>query len=137
MSENLLKLFAGKIETIAGAERRALVLYLEIEKHHGEEEARRIFAKRGKKPTKTENAERKTWKVLQRFDAMPAPNVMELARQLALESKTLPVDEQITPRGSTSEATIDHHIRDLLRKRKARIADGTWNGPPWWGAIDL
>jgi hypothetical protein len=141
MSENLLKLFAGPIESIEGAERHALRLYLEIEKHHGEQEARRIFTNRGRKPTKKEVAERKRFKILERYDFMPEPNVMELARQLEVESKTLPPDEQITPRGSKTQATIDHHIRSLLKRRKEEIAAGTWEGPPWdwsnWSPVEI
>jgi hypothetical protein len=103
-----------------------------IEHHHGEEEARRIFTERARKPTKTEIAERKAFKLLDRFDRMrPVPNVMQLTRELAIESKTLPPEEQLTPRGSTTEATIDHHIRALIRKRREKIAGGTWAGPPW------
>jgi hypothetical protein len=129
MSENLLKLLFDKIETIEGAKNRALKLYLEIERFHGEEEARRIFAARAKEPTPAKRAERKNFLILQRYDNMePAPNVMELARQLAEESTTLPGEEQITPRGSMVASTIEHHIRELKKKRTARIADGTW---PW------
>src|SRR5947209_6893188 len=103
MSENLLKYFSGPIETVEGAERHALRLFLEIEKHHGEEEARRIFTERGRESTKTELAERREFRLLDRYDNMqPTPNVMELARQLACESKTLPLEEQLTPRGSTT-----------------------------------
>jgi hypothetical protein len=132
MSENLLKYFAGPIETIEGAERHALRLFLEIEKHHGEDAARRIFTERGREPTKTEIAERKAFQLLDRYDNMqPEPNVMELARQLVEESNTLPIEEQLTPRGSTTEATIVQYIRDLRRRRKAAIAAGTWVGPPW------
>jgi hypothetical protein len=132
MSENLLKLFAGRIETIEGAERHTLRLFLEIEKHHGEEEARRIFAERGREPTKAELAERKAFRLLDRYDNMqPKPNVMELARQLACESKTLAPEEQLTPRSSTTEATIVQYINDLRRKRNAKLAEGTWEGPPW------
>jgi hypothetical protein len=132
MSRNLLKLFPGDIRTAHGARLRILRLFYEIEDHHGTDETRRLFAERTKKPSKRELAERKEHLLLQRFDAMPVPNVMELARDIVAENKTLPPDEQLTPRGSTSEATITHYIRELLRKRKAAIADGTWAGPPWW-----
>jgi hypothetical protein len=138
MSENILKYFAGPIETIEGAERHALRLFLEIEKHHGEDEARRIFTERGREPTKTEIAERKAFQVLDRYDDMlPAPNVMKLARELVCENKTLSPEEQLTPRGSTTEATIVQYINDWRRKRKAAIAAGTWAGPPWnWDGWD-
>jgi hypothetical protein len=133
MSENLLKYFAGPIETVVGAERLALRLFLDIERHHGEDEARRIFARWGKEPTKNEIAEAKTFKVLDRYDNMlPEPNVMALARELAAENISLPPADQITARGSTTAATIEHHIRDLLRRRKAAVAAGTWQGPPWF-----
>lgn len=103
-----------------------------IEKHHGEAEARCILTERGREPTKTEIAERKAFRLLDHYDSMqPEPNVMELARQLAEENKTLPIEEQLTPRGSTTEATIAQYIRDLRRRQKAAIAEGTWDGPPW------
>jgi hypothetical protein len=50
----------------------------------------------------------------------PEPNVMQLARNLAAE-------------GLGTEATVDHRIRELVRKRKRALADGTWPtaAPPW------
>jgi hypothetical protein len=132
MSENLRKLFHPQIETIDGAERHALRLFLEIERHHGEAEARRIFTERGREPAKTEIAEWKIFQLLDRYDNMkPEPNVMELARQLDCESRTLPPEEQLLPRGGTTVSTIDHYIREQIRRRKAKITDGTWDGPPW------
>lgn len=135
MSENLLKLFGGPIETREGAERHALRLYLEIEKHHGEQEARRIFARRGRRPTKREAAEWREFKLLDRYDNMqPKPNVMQLARELEAESKTLPADELLTARGNTTASTAVHYINQLRKRRDRKIAEGSWGGPPWnWG----
>jgi hypothetical protein len=132
MSRNLLKLFSGEINTTRGARLRILRLFYEIEDHHGTDETRRLFAERAKPPTKRELAERKEHALLSRYDRMPVPNVMQLAREVAAENKALPADEQLTPRGSTSEATITCYIRGLLKERKQAIAEGTWSGPPWW-----
>jgi hypothetical protein len=120
MSENLLKLFAGRVETKQGAELRALRTFLEIEKHHGEEEARRIFARLGKKPGKREIKEREGFDMLSRFDMMePRPNVDHLARQIAEET------------GRTFD-TAKAYINELRRKRRDMIAAGTWAGPPYF-----
>jgi hypothetical protein len=108
-------------ETLRGAERVAKELFRAIEKHHGQEEARRIFKIVAEGITKTDERRMERDAILERFDQMSDPNVMELARQLEAE-------------GYGTQATIDHRIRELLRKRKTGIAEGTWTGPPiQWG----
>jgi hypothetical protein len=121
MSENLLKLASRDITTRHGAVARAIGLLYEIEKHHGEEVAREIFARLGREPTPSEVRERKGFDVLRRFDSMdPRPNVDELARQLAKET------------GRTFD-TAKGYINEWRRKRREMITAGTWQGPPYYG----
>ena len=117
MTKNIDYFLEGP-ETLRGADRVARQLFSAIMRHHGEIEARRIFETIAKGMTKTDEARMKRNEILERYDRMPRPNVMELARQLEQE-------------GLGTMATIDHRIRELLRKRKAAIAQGTWDGPPW------
>jgi hypothetical protein len=124
MSENLLKLFGNDVATKDGAQMRALRTFLEIEKHHGEDETRRIFARLGKKPGKLELKEREGFRVLERYDTMePRPNVDQLARQIAGET------------GRTFE-TAKAYINEQRRKRRDKIVAGTWAGPPYFGSFD-
>jgi hypothetical protein len=129
MSYNLVKLIGGPIETIEGAQRLAVRLFLEIAHHHGDMEARRIFAARGKEPTPTEINELKGWNILRLYDLMPQKNKAELARQIIAANEKLPDTEQLTPRRRPTFPTVYHYIGELLRERKDAIAAGSWKGP--------
>jgi hypothetical protein len=133
MSENLLKDEFHPIESVSGASVRAYRLFREIEKHHGTEEARRIFRAWSKAPSKKQINEIKAWRILDRFDAMQPQNVAELARQLVSENETLPEEDRLTPRGKPTLPTVDKYIRLLLKKREDKLVAGTWIGPgrPW------
>lgn len=121
MSESLLKLFSGPIETREGAQIRALRTFLEIEKHHGEAEARRIFARLSKKPGKRGLKEREGFNVLARYDTMkPRPNVERLAAEIAKET------------GRTVD-TAKGYINELRRRRREMIKTNSWAGPPYFG----
>jgi hypothetical protein len=50
----------------------------------------------------------------------PKPNVQRLARELAKENETLPMQERHGPHGSTNQIVLDKHIRRLRDKRNAR-----------------
>jgi hypothetical protein len=117
------------IETLSGAARHALMLFLEISERHGEQQARRLFLKWAKPPTARQKAEIINWSLLHRFDAMKAPNVQKMAREIAEENRSLPPEKRQGPRGSTSEHTLDKHIRRLLKVRKKALEKGTWEGP--------
>jgi hypothetical protein len=92
------------VETIGGAENLALRLFFEIKRRYGEDEARRIF-ECSKKRTPSELAEAKSWELLDRYDNMqPKPNVMELARQLALENNSPRGEAQPLQRSTTTSA---------------------------------
>jgi hypothetical protein len=120
MSEKLLRLFSLVPRTKHDANICALRTYLEIEKFHGEDEARKIFARLGKKPSKRDIADRKGFDVLARFDMMePRPNVDRLAEKIASET------------GRTPE-TAKAYINELRRKRREMIRAGTWAGPPYF-----
>lgn len=116
MAKNIDYFFEGP-ETLRGANRVAREVFIAIRKHHGEDEARRIFETLAKGITKADERRMEREVILERYDQMSEPNVMELARQLEEE-------------GYGTAATVDHRIRELLRMRKAAIAEGTWDGPP-------
>ncbi|HEY8336707.1 MAG TPA: hypothetical protein VIQ05_23185 [Tardiphaga sp.] len=131
MSENLLKNAFQPIETQFGASMRALSLFLQIEQHHGTDAAREIFANLGKPLSKRQIMKRRKFALLQRIDDLPDGNVSELARRILEENTTLPLEDQMTPRGSTSFPTVYHYLLDLIKERETAIAKGTWDGPPW------
>ena len=131
MSEKLLKLFLmdNPIATKTGATVRVSMLFNEIESLHGKKAAQQIFDKWGTPKSKRELNERKGWRLLERLDWMPEPNIAEFARQIEAENAALPDDDQLTPRRRPTLATIDHYLRELIRQRRVAIEAGTWDGP--------
>jgi hypothetical protein len=129
MSENLVKLFSHDVTQLAGAQLGAWKLFLLVKQHHGEKEARRIFREWGKEPKKNRLNELKNWALLQRYDAMPDPNVAKLARAIVEMNATLPKDQQLTPRYRPTVTSLDKHLRLLLKRRAAALRNGTWEGP--------
>jgi hypothetical protein len=86
----------------------------------GPTETRKIFTKFAKTITRTDMAADKNFGILHRYDLMvPEPNQNELARQLSKERRV-------------TESTALQRIKDWRAKRKAAIANGTWDGPPLW-----
>jgi hypothetical protein len=134
---NLDYFFEGP-ETLRGADRVARDLFHDIQRHHGFFQAKRIFTEIAKGLTASDEARMNRRTILQRYDAMiPRPSVTQLANELVEEGKRLPLEQQITPRGSTSYETIKRHIQVLLAERKQAMTQGTWDGPPWvWGQLD-
>jgi hypothetical protein len=115
--DSLKALLSDGADTPWGAAREARSLFFVIVQHHGEAVAKKMFTNIAATwNTKTEQARQRGYKILKRYDDMPEPNVMELARQLSED-------------GLGTVATVDHRIRELLRKRKKAIAEGTWCGP--------
>jgi hypothetical protein len=129
MSENLIKLFHHDIATLHGARLEALKLFMQLEEHHGADQARRIFIEWGKPLTKKRINELKNWALLQRYDAMEKPNAAKLARDIVAENATLPKDKQLTPRYRPTLFTVDKHLRLLLSRRDSSLRNGTWEGP--------
>ena len=129
MSENLIMLSINDVTTIDGACMEAQKLFMHLEKHHGADEARKIFREWGKKLTKNRINELKAWALLRRYDAMERPNVSELARQVVAENAALPEDNQLTPRFRPTLPTVDKYLRLLLTKRGEGLKNGTWEGP--------
>ena len=73
--------------------------------------------------------ELKNLDILRRADAMAPLNVAKLARQLVAEnSEALQKGEPAPhgPRGTTSLATMDKHIRILIAGRDEGLKDGSW-----------
>ena len=130
MPQNLADLYRPGIDTIEGATRAALELFLKIRKHHGDVKARRIFAMWGTPPTPRRLAEIKNLRLFDLLDLMkPRPNVMKLARELARRNETLPRPERYGPSGSFNHEVLERHIFKLVAKRKKCIKAGTWTGP--------
>ena len=93
------------------AKRKASNLFLEIREVLGDERARRVFAIWGTKPTASRLNEIENMSIIDRLDMMSgAPNVKELARQIAREKYCDPTPEEI--------ATVERHIRRLKAIRK-------------------
>ena len=111
---------------IAGAFYHAGQLFGSIAEKHGYAIAREIFQFHAK-PDEAAEAEWRNWQILHRYDLLPGdpPNIMDLVRQLSDE-------------GLGTIATVEHRVRDLIRKRKRAMADGTWpsHAPPWPVAED-
>jgi hypothetical protein len=129
MSEKLLQDKYHPIESKSGAATRVMKLFWEVEKHHGTDEARRIFERWARHPTQAEINKLKGWKLIERYDDMDDQNVRELARQIEAANAKLPNDQQLTPRPRPTRETIEAYLRELLRQRRDGIKDGTWDGP--------
>ncbi|WP_213740952.1 hypothetical protein [Bradyrhizobium sp. dw_411] len=107
----------------------AYELFRQIEKHHGRQAARRIFAKWGEEPSQRRRNEIKSLSLLDRLDMMNPPNMALLAREVAAENEALPTKDRRGPGKSSIASTVEHYIRTLVRKRRDGIKAGTWTGP--------
>ena len=117
------------VESFFGAEHVVQLLFMLIREKHGDQIARRIFAKWGTPPSKSRLAMIKNIGLLDRFDLMrPKPNVQKLARQLAAENKNLPKDKR-RGAGSTDAKALEKQIRRQIRERGEHMQKGTWLGP--------
>lgn len=111
-------LYVAGWDTIEGCEHATLELLLEIKKHHGLAEARRILTKFGSPLTKERLRKIRNWTLLDCLDMMkPEPNIQKLACEIAEKNKTLPPEERYGPRGSINPLTLDKHIRRLCAER--------------------
>jgi hypothetical protein len=121
--------FAASID-LWECEQAAYKVFCAIMQLHGKTEARRIFLKFGCPPSARKIKQIKNELLLLSLDRMkPKPTVQRLARELAKENETLPQNERHGPRGSTNQASMDKHIRLLLKEREASLKKGTWWGP--------
>jgi hypothetical protein len=120
-------LYEEGAESVKGCEHLAYQLFLLIREHHGNAEARRIFAMWGNPPTAKRLALIQNIGLLDRH-RMPKPNIQKLARQLAKENKALPRAKQ-RGAGSTDPITLEKQIRRVRDFRKAHMKKGTWLGP--------
>jgi hypothetical protein len=120
-------LYEEGAESVKGCEHLAYQLFLLIREHHGDAEARRIFAMWGTPPTAKRLAMIENIGLLERLDLMPKPNVQKLARQLAKENKVLPRTKQ-RGAGSTNPIALEKQIRRVRDMRKAEMKKGTWLG---------
>jgi hypothetical protein len=108
------------VESLFGCQHMALRLFSLINEHHGETEARRIFAMWGTLPTPTRMRQIRNEGLLTRYDMMkPKPNVQRLAREVAEENRSLPQKDRKGAGGTTVHA-LDRLIRRLVRERKKR-----------------
>ena len=122
-------LYEEGIDTVKGSEYAAYKLFRLIEKHHGRPAARRIFAMWGTAPTKRRLATIRNLALLDRYDSMkPKPNVEKLARQLAVENKSLP-GEKRRGAGGTNAKALEKQIRRQIKYRDKHMKIGTWFGP--------
>jgi hypothetical protein len=140
MSENLLKDIYHPIEMMEGARFRALKLFWDIEKHHGEEAARSVFADLGRPPSRMKIKQRRKFDILVRYDRMKEKNVSALALKISEENRLLPKEERAGA-GGINPIALDKYIRRALEEREQGLKDGTWNGPEardWdWGDLDI
>jgi len=117
------------LNPIFECEKAALALFTAFEQRHGRNVAYRIFNKFGTPPGADKTRSIKNHALLDLYDAMPEPNVQQLAWKIAAENKARPQAERLGPRGSTNPMSIDKHIRRLLEEREDRMKKGTWWGP--------
>jgi len=116
-------------ESVFGCNHIAQQLFALITARHGEQIARRIFAKWGTSPSKRRVQHVENMGLLDRLDRMkPGPNVQQLARQIAEENKKLPKSQRrgaggINPKALEKQIT---RVRDL---RTEHMEKGTWLGP--------
>jgi hypothetical protein len=115
-------------DAVGGCEYAAHLVFMEIRERHGEQEARRIFAK-FMEPSDSRKAEIKTEAMLDATDMMMADmededgskkkgyTIAQIARWRAEHNKTLPSEEQRGP-GGTDAPSLDHYIRLKLRERE-------------------
>jgi hypothetical protein len=127
MSENLLKYVQEDLSADAGAMTQALVLFLRIEKHHGEAAARQLFVDLGR-PSRTRLKLEKKHAILRRYDMMPKKNQSALAAQIAVENKELPKEER-GGAGGTNPLALYKFIDRARAERDEAMKAGTWKGP--------
>ena len=131
MSENLLKdAWHPVIEMVQGAHSAVERLFWRIEHQHGEAYARKLFAQRGRTPTKADGKERRKWEILDQLDQMHPLNVRQFAKDLAEENRKLPKLAR-KGLGGIDPNTLEALIREVRRERTAKQKAGTWYGPPW------
>jgi hypothetical protein len=119
----------------AGAAHKAsYYLFGELIERVGIARAKYLFRHFGKLPSKTDINDRKNYVVLDRLDQMkdesgkPCPNYLGLAKQLAPENASLPVEERKGP-GGVEITALAKHIGNLAKRRERELAAGIWYGP--------
>jgi hypothetical protein len=117
------------IETQRGAALRIILLRDELLKFHGSDTTRLFAQYTYTKPaSKKELTELRDWELLERFDAMPKPNISQFACALAEENKKLPREQQRGV-GGVSPVALDRYIRRLLHHRQEAMQNHQWDGP--------
>jgi hypothetical protein len=138
MSENLLKDIWHPIEMIEGARFRALKLFWDIEKHHGEEAARAVFADLGQPPSRMKIKQLRKFDIVEQYDRMKEKNISALALRISQENKLLPKEERAGA-GGVNPVALWKYIDRALKEREEGLKDGTWNGPrasDWTAALE-
>jgi hypothetical protein len=128
MSENLLKYVQEDISTIEGARTQALVLFLRIEKHHGDAATRELFADLSQRHSRAHLKQQRKYDILRRYDAMPKKNKSALAAQISAENKELPKEDRGGAGGINAVALYKFIDRAIAEREEAMTA-GTWKGP--------
>jgi hypothetical protein len=95
---------AAGLRSIINCRAAATQLFEKIEEHHGEKEARRIFARLGRPPSKRESSDVKNRRLLLHIAGMPERNIHKLAIRLS---------------GKKDPAGMEKHLHRLLKQ---------WNG---------
>lgn len=106
----------------------AQLLFTAIYEAKGERVARQIFAKLGKPPSPRQQAELANYRLLDRYDMMRLPNIMQLARELEEENKSLPPSQR-RGAGGIDRSNLEAQIKRARKRRDRAIAAGTWFGP--------
>lgn len=106
---------------LSGASSKAAhYLFQDVAARIGVDAARQIFLQFAAQPTPERLKRWKHQSLVSRYDMMRAPNVRQLAREIAKENENLPRRQQHGPWG-TEWSNIEKLIRRLLKARRVRL----------------
>lgn len=114
------------VDSYYGARHAASLLFGLLSAHHGEDEARRIFAMWAAPRTDHEISKIENASLLTRYEMMSKPSVRQLAKQLIKEKEE--VSPPKDPRGAhgTKLENLEKLIRREIGDRKKEMGEKAW-----------
>jgi hypothetical protein len=114
------------VATVSRSKDYVWALFEAIQKHHGEDTARKIFAPYGRALTKTDNRIRKDAALLWRLASMEKPNISALVREIEGECGKEETVEEYLKRIARTEKRLKRIKRDPRIRKYAEDQSIEW-----------